>query len=178
MRYLVAWLLACCPLLASAEIGEAVGFHKRPNNDYTEPETERVDEAIVLPAYPNDADLIEFYVSATATNRFFVDGNSLSVGKDGVVRYTLVIKTAGGATNVDYEGIRCASREFRIYATGRADGSWLPNRSTDWRLIENRDVNRYHAALNREFLCPIGNPIQTAEEGRNALRRGKHPLVP
>jgi len=175
---LVVFLLCLFPLLADAEVGEAVGFHKRSNNDYTAPESEQIDEAIVLPAYPKDTDLIEFYVGPAATNHFFIDGSSLSVGKDGIVRYVIVIKTAGGATNVAYEGIRCESREYRIYATGRADGTWAESRSAIWRLIENKDINRHHAALNRDFLCPIGNPIYTAEEGRNALRRGKHPLVP
>ena len=32
---------------------------------------------------------------------------------DGVVRYTLVTRTAGGATNVTYEGIRCEGRGHR-----------------------------------------------------------------
>jgi hypothetical protein len=170
------WLLCLCPVLAGAEIGEAVGFHKRAGSDYNE--SEQVEEAVTIPAYPKDADLIEFYVSPAATNRFYIDGTSLSVGKDGVVRYALVIMTPGGATNVTYEGIRCATRETRLYATGRTDGTWAKAQSADWRLIENKTINRHHAALNRDFLCPIGNPIYTAEEGRNALRRGKHPLVP
>jgi hypothetical protein len=175
VRYCL-WLLCLCPVFACAEIGEAVGFHKRAGSDYNE--SEQVEESATLPAYPKDADLIEFYVSPIATNHFFVDGASLSVGKDGVVRYTLVVKTAGGATNVSYEGIRCGANEYRLYATGRADGTWAKAQRSDWRPIENKTVNRHHAALNRDFLCPVGTPINTAEEGRNALRRGKHPLVP
>jgi hypothetical protein len=170
------WLLCLCPVLASAEIGEAVGFHKRGGSDYNE--SEQVEEAVTIPTFPKDVDLIEFYVSPTATNRFFIDGTSLSVGKDGIVRYALVVKTTGGTTNVSYEGIRCGANEYKLYATGRADGTWVRARLTAWRPIENKTVNRHHAALNRDFLCPIGNPIYTAEEGRNALRRGKHPLVP
>lgn len=140
------------------------------------------DEAVVwaegevaLPAFPADGDLIEFYVSAVTANRFFIDAKSLSAGSDGVVRYVLVVTTAGGATNVTFEGIRCSAREFRIYSTGRGDRSWGTLRSTDWRRIENKTVNRHHAALSRDYFCPSGSPILTADEGRDALRRGKHP---
>lgn len=171
-----ALLLCLCPGLVHAEIGEAVGFHKLEKNDYKE--SDWAEEPLTLPAYPKDADLIEFYVSAAATNHFFVDGATLSAGKDGIVRYTLVVKTSGGATNVSYEGIRCGANEYKLYATGRADNSWVLAKTDTWRPIENKLTNRYHAALNREFLCPIGKPIGSAEEGSNALRLGKHPLAP
>ncbi|MBU0751407.1 MAG: CNP1-like family protein [Gammaproteobacteria bacterium] len=140
------------------------------------------DEAVVwaegevsLPTFPADGDLIEFYVSAVTANRFFIDAKSLSAGSDGVVRYVLVVTTAGGATNVTFEGIHCSAREFRIYSTGRIDRSWGALRPADWRRIENKTVNRHHAALSRDYFCPGGSPIQTADEGRDALRRGKHP---
>lgn len=170
------WLLFLCPVLADAEIGEVVGFHKSIGNSVEE--SQWAEEAAEPPAYPKDADLIDFYVSPSATSRFFVDGATLSVGKDGVVRYVLVIKTSGGATNVSFEGIRCGANQYKLYATGRADGTWAKSQIGAWRPIENKLVNRYHAALNRDFLCPIGTPINSPDEGRNALRLGKHPLVP
>jgi hypothetical protein len=171
-------LLCLCPLLAAGgEIGEAVGIHKPVKNDYEEPK-QLGEAASTFPAYPKESDLIEFYVGPRATNRFFVDANSLSAGGDGIVRYTLVVKTAGGATNISYEGIQCSARQFKIYATGNADGTWAGNRLAAWRPIENELVNRYHAALNHDFFCPIDNPIRSSAEGLDALRRGKHPLVP
>jgi len=133
---------------------------------------------VELPAFPQDADLLGFYVSAVATNRYLIDAKSLSVGDDGVVRYTLVVLTAGGATNISYEGIRCAAREVKLYATGRDDRTWAAVRDPVWRLIENKPVNRHHAALSHDYFCPLGNPIRSASEGRDALKRGKHPDVP
>ena len=130
-----------------------------------------------LPAFPADVDLLEFYVSAATANRFLIDAKSLSVGDDGVVRYTLVVLTAGGATNVTYEGMRCSTREVKLYAAGRADRTWSAVRVPAWRPIENKPVNRHHAALSRDYFCPLDNPIQGAEEGRDALRRGKHPTA-
>jgi hypothetical protein len=130
---------------------------------------------VTLPAFPQNEDLVEFYVSATTRNRFFIDARTLNVGSDGVVRYALVVLTAGGATNVSYEGIRCSSGEVRLYATGRADRKWAPARVSEWAPIENKTVNRHHAALSREYFCPGGVPIASAAEGRNALRSGQHP---
>jgi hypothetical protein len=128
-----------------------------------------------IPAFPQDADLLPFEVSAATRNRFFIDAKSLSAGSDGVVRFVLVIKTSGGATNVSFEGIRCNAREYKLYATGRYDRTWGPLLAGQWRPIQYKDINRHHTVLSRDFFCPNGMPIRSADEGRDALRRGKHP---
>jgi hypothetical protein len=86
----------------------------------------------------------------------------------------VVVKTAGGATNISFEGIRCGTLESRLYATG-ANGKWVKARNSAWQPIENKSINRHHAALSRDYFCPSRVQIFTAEEGRDALRRGKHP---
>lgn len=150
----------------------AAGLLGKPEEDPDAPPWQ--EDELALPEFPKDADLIEFYVSAATTNRFFVDSRSLRVGKDGVVRYAIVVRTAGGATNISYEGIRCSEVEYRIYATGYADGTWHKARG-GWRPIENKSMNRQHAALSRSLFCPEGFPIRTAAEGVDALKRGSHP---
>ena len=127
-----------------------------------------------LPGQPKSQDLIEFYVSASTDFRFFVDSQSLSVGKDGVVRYTLLARSPSGVENVTYEGIRCAAGSFRVYALGRAGGSWA-ERDSDWRPIEAKTMQRSHHALWKEYFCPHRVPIFDVAEGIDALRRGGHP---
>lgn len=161
---------------AWADIAQDPGVRQSIGRDVNEPEW--AEEQVTPPAFPKDTDLVEFYVSAGTTNHFFVDGSTLSVGKDGIVRYTLVVKTSGGATNTSYEGIRCKTSEYRLYASGRADGTWALARVANWRPIENKPVNRHHAALSRDLFCPLFTPIDSAEDGRAALRRGKHPRAP
>lgn len=134
-----------------------------------------VEEEARLPAFPQATNLREFYVSELTVHKFFIDASTLSVGKDGVVHYVLEVRTAGGAANVTFEGIRCDTREFRIYATGHRDGTWSKARKSEWRLIENKPANRHHAALSRNLFCPGGAPIRTPAEGQEALRLGKHP---
>jgi hypothetical protein len=133
------------------------------------------EDALQLPTFPQETNLREFYVSATTTHKYFIDASTLSAGKDGVVRYALIVRTSGGATNITYEGMRCESGEYKIYATGHRDGTWVRARRSEWRPVDNKPTNRYHAALSRDYFCPVGNAIYTADEGREALRLGKHP---
>jgi len=155
-------------VLVLAATGSCAAVEDADEKPWEESET-------VLPAFPQDADLLQFYVSAATSNQFFIDGKSLNPGSDGVVRYVVVIKTGGGATNVFYEGIRCHAREYKLYATGHYDRTWGPLLAGDWRPIVYKDRNRHHTVLSRDFFCPNGVPIQSAEEGRDALRRGRHP---
>ena len=132
------------------------------------------DAEVLLPTYPRIEDLIEFQVSSAGTFKFFLDRASLSVSPDGVIRYTLLARSPSGVDNVSYEGIRCATGEYRIYAIGHRDGAWSP-REQPWRRIEPKSVKRWHHALQREFFCPRALPITGAAEGVDALRRGRHP---
>lgn len=127
----------------------------------------------VLPSFPKEESLVEFYVGPTVTNHYFLDPTTLSVGDDGVVRYALVIKTAGGARNVSFEGIHCAERQVKVYAMGTAAGQWSRARNPEWRLIEKKTVNGHHAVLNREILCLDGVPPVNADAARVALRRAQ-----
>jgi hypothetical protein len=86
-----------------------------------------------LPAAPKKENLLPFYVSATTTMNFALDGQSVSVDSDGVVRYVVVVTSRAGATNTSYEGIRCPTGEKKLIALGQADGSWSRARRDRWR---------------------------------------------
>ena len=131
--------------------------------------------ALVLPAAVDEKALQSFYVSAASQNRFAVDVSSLTVGQDGVVRYVMVVETAGGARNVTFEGMRCETRERRIYASGRRDGSWSKSRNNAWEKIRDIPPNRQHAALFLDYFCPGGVIVRDVHEVRDALQRGGHP---
>ncbi len=128
-----------------------------------------------LPPLPQEANLREFYVDPRSTNRYYVDAASISVGQDGVVRYSLVIISASGARNISYEGLRCETSERRFYAFGNSSGTWSKARSTAWKRINDSGVNRQQAVLAEEYFCPLRHPVQTPDEARDALRRGGHP---
>jgi hypothetical protein len=165
-------LLILAGVLFSLTANAGLGLHDK-DEDPDAPKWE--EEMLQLPGFPQETNLREFYVSATTPHKYYIDATTLSVGKDGVVRYVLVVRTSGGSTNITYEGMRCESGEVRIYATGHRDGTWTVARRSDWRPVVNQPTNRHHAALSREYFCPVGNAIYTADEGREALRLGKHP---
>lgn len=132
--------------------------------------------AVQLPPFPKDQDLYSFYVSATATSRFFLDSQNLMIGSDGVVRYTLVVISPSGVRNVSFEGMRCETRERRIYASGHADGSWSKARGNRWVRIQEATTNRQHAALFTDFLCPGGVIVYRVDEIQRPLLKDGQPL--
>jgi len=126
-----------------------------------------------IPPYPKAENLLRFE-TAPAGHQFFIDAPSVSVGDDGVVRYTLFVKTAGGAVNVSFEGIRCETREQKYYAIGQRDGTWVRARDPAWKRIEIRQFNRHHQLLYSDFLCNGKEPVKNARIAVDALKYGSH----
>ena len=110
--------------------------------------------AVVLPPYPKDSDLVEFAFGASGSHRYFVDASTLDVGADGVVRYTLVVRTAGGASNASFEGIRCKTHQKRIYALGHPQRKWIEARRSVWEPIQTGRANEHQSVLYAEYFCP------------------------
>jgi hypothetical protein len=108
---------------------------------------------------PSRANLIEVKLDSTTRNSLFIDAASLSVGDDGVVRYTAVIRTPSGAENVSFEGLRCEAGERKLYAFGRTSGAeagtWSRNRYARWEPIQARLAGGYHRELFFHYLCTV-----------------------
>lgn len=138
---------------------------------FVDPDPNWVEGEYALPAPPDPATLRAFYVSAASPNRFLVDEASLTVGQDGVVRYVLVVETEGGARNVSFEGIHCASAQRRIYALGRSDGNWSLARESEWRPISDNNYNRHRSALAADHFCDGTVPPRNRDEVLARLRR-------
>jgi len=130
------------------------------------------EEEVDPPAYPAARNLLEYSVAGADGFRFFIDRASLTVSKEGLVRYVLVARSPEGVDNVSFEGLRCASAEQRLYAVARPDHSWSAARSA-WRPVSTPR----HVALAREYFCPQKEPIRDANEGILALQSGGHPFA-
>lgn len=128
-----------------------------------------------LPAYPEADNLLEFNANPASTHRNFVDANSITIGKDGVIRYTLIVQSAQGAENATYEGIRCETREKKRYALGRNDKSWVQPRISEWQRLENISQDYPQRELAKYYFCPRGLIVGTPEEAIRALKAGIHP---
>jgi CNP1-like family len=118
-----------------------------------------------LPPLPQEANLLPFTVSENTPLSFFIDKNSLSVGTDGVIRYTVVVKSPAGARNVNYEGIRCDNYNWRLYASINEDqNGWDRTVANDFQRIENGNLNAYRAALYQDYFCANKLPTGSAKQ--------------
>ena len=130
-----------------------------------------------LPAYPRSENFLPFKVSGATLFDFFIDAKSISIGTDGVVRYSLIAKSSSGALNVSYEGLRCSERQVRVYAYGRSDNSWSKARTSRWQALPVDSRNNQQTVLFNEYFCPVKNIIYSTEEAIAALKAGRHPRI-
>jgi hypothetical protein len=109
--------------------------------------------ATTMPLNPtNKSTLQPFYVTNTTIFKFAVDTNSIAIGKDGVTRYIVVITNPSGVEQVQYEGIRCDTYQWRLYGTFE-NNKWNENPLGSWAAIKFNTPNRYQAALAQGAFC-------------------------
>jgi len=159
----------CACVASSAAVAAQWGVWK---NDCDEDKKAWKEIEAQIPPYPQPKNLVLLEAGSATSHKFYVDTASLSVGEDGVVRYTSVVKTEGGATNVSFEGMRCSTREQKLYALGRGDGSWVRARDPKWNRILMRDRTPHHWVLYREFFCPRPAAPTPPKAAIDALRNG------
>ena len=165
MRFLLALALLAGCSTRPAEQSEWERENRKPAPS---------EEQVQLPPYPALARLIEFDRERAGDFRFFIDPVTLSVDDKGVVRYVLVARSPSGVDNVSYEGLRCDTGEYRVYALGHADGTWGRAR-TDWRALQAAQPRQQ--SLYSDYFCPQKVPILNAAEGVRALQEGGHPFA-
>jgi len=124
-----------------------------------------------LPALPQSNNVLPFEVSTTSALKFGIDANSVSVGEDGIVRFTAVITSPAGARNVYYEGIRCDNYTWRLYAAANEAGTaWDRSVANDWDRIPTSDLNSYQGALYQDYMCESRLPTGNAKGIVNRIR--------
>ena len=172
-----AVLGAIAVAIAASGFAQAPGERLRDSAadsiDFTEKPLDEL--PLQLPAPPKPGDLIEFDPGRPATLRYYIDPASLSVGTDAIVRFTVVVRGEGTASNVSYEAIRCKTRERKVYAYGRTDGTWSAVRAPQWTTISGLTTDGHRFVLYENYFCPSRQIIASAREGVEALRRGSHP---
>lgn len=126
-----------------------------------------------LPPYPRAENLAEFQIAGTTSFRFFADLASVRVDADGVVRFTVIARSASGVENVSFEGIHCESREYKVYAYGSTDRTWIRPRNPTWQSISSTSNNDLRNSLYRYYLCPKGLAQRDAKKAVAVLKRGR-----
>jgi CNP1-like family len=128
-----------------------------------------------LPAFPHNDRLLELPASLPGYDfHVFIDPDSLSVGGDRVVRYTLVIVSSSGVRNISYEGLHCGKHEYRRYAYGSGD-TWFPIEAAPWQRVSDTGMEHYRHVLYWDYLC---NPLRPNLDAAAMISRIRNPSGP
>lgn len=150
---------------------------KKEFKDEFEAEKTWVEQLSRLPPYPDENNLIEFDAGSITDYQHFIDATSISIGQDGVIRFTLVTQSSAGAMNISFEGIRCATNERKLYAIGRDDRTWSKPRLSEWQPLSF--VRQFYAQreLSKNLFCPHKQIVSSPEEAIRVLKKGIHPAI-
>ncbi|WP_199155454.1 CNP1-like family protein [Chromobacterium sp. ASV23] len=164
-RHTLPALLALCLSLTAQAEGKLI-----KNNNYAlDVDKPWEEQAYSLPAYPQTADWIEVKPDWLQSNRFFVDGKTLSVGQDGVVRFISRV-VSGKVENLSVEGIQCKDNKYRAYGFGDSvNQRWIEPMRPLWQDIVYSDKLRREL---RTLLCPFGSAPRDAAQAVESLRKG------
>jgi hypothetical protein len=143
-----------------------------PRRAALEEEKPAEEQQLQLPAYPRPENLAKIDSGPGGSFDFFVDTDSIEVVGKGDFRYTLVAKSHGGAINISYEGLRCLTRERRLYALGRPDGTWLQAKKSQWTPFSRTEHNQIHTVLSADYFCPDRASVTTVQEAVRAVKYG------
>ncbi len=179
MRRTLAFLLSLSCLAAHAAENPLIWGENNPWNqfEYDFDDTAKWQEVQhQLPPYPKAENFIPITLGARAGNQFFVDYASVTAGNDGVVRYSMVVKSPSGAETVSFEGMRCTSGERKLYAFGRSDGKgggeWSRNRYAKWEAIQGRSLNDFRRELFYHYFCTVEGAVKLPDIQRNLKSGG------
>jgi hypothetical protein len=163
------WVLGLCAFSAQTFAVDLLKDNSQFFSDYEFEEKPWVEIEAHLPPAPQSQNLVALNTAGTVRHRYLLDRSSVSVGADGVVRFVMVIETAGGARNVSFEGLRCETKESKLYAFGQP-GGWAKNRYARWNPIAVRS-DTPAALLFKEYFC-AGGELPTLERVQDLLKRG------
>lgn len=119
--------------------------------------------------------LIELEMPRYLTARFGIDPDSIRLTPDGVVRYVVVAKAPAGPIQASYEGIRCLTGEFKVYARSLSDGQWQAVSNPAWRALNSNQPSPHALAMARQGACDGRSAAEpSAEAIVRRLRAGQH----
>ena len=167
----VSWLLAA-PLYAADEYGYGV----KPF-DFDESLAEKWKETkVAIPAFPQDADLLSVVLPPTDTLKIYMDRKSISRAADRVARFTLVVESPSGARSVFYEGMRCETRQYKIYAVGTPEKNFVTLKDSAWQTIPRSEINAFRDYLNRQYVCDSHKSARAPDELLRMIQQSTSPF--
>ncbi len=181
-RSLIILSLSSYSITSWADVWDKLGSFKEEykDNDNAKDYVWKEDNS-QLADYPKDRDLLKIVGPAAYRNyQYLIDGKTLSVSSDGVVRFSLVIRSSSGSDNVMFDGLRCTSRQTINYAYGMTnmDGKKVFNKKNkpQWKPLRSEGVMGYSTILATDYFCDHSGVPLTRHEIIQNIKYGKGPV--
>lgn len=129
------------------------------------------------PAY-QPSRLIEIDMPRGAAVRMGIDPATITLNpQSGIVRYVVVAR-GPSAVNAFYEGIRCATGEYRVYARQVQGGDWTPSEDEGWKPMRGQSsvMVQHPGRLAQGGLCVGTSVQQSVTQAVRELRSGNKSL--
>lgn len=139
----------------------------------TAPDLARKASPQAPPAY-HTSGLVALDMGPDQALKFGVDPSTLTISKDGIVRYVMVASSTAGAINVMYEGIRCSTGEFTTYARASMAGSWETVPDPTWRALYDNMPSRHALAFAEQGACFGSAPARSVRDIIQQLKRPRY----
>ena len=163
LAFLFPLLLASNSFADQSIVDSMTGMDKFKPNDYDESlEVPWVEIETSVKKLPEDGDLAQLPIDRLAANNppleLHVDVKNITLSdKDYVVRSWFVVRSEQGAYNGTYEGIRCATGEYKVYAYAN------PTRSKPLRVVKMPKWRKarkgsYREEMMRDYFCDYTSP--------------------
>lgn len=118
----------------------------------------------VIPPYPDDNDLVAVPPGVTDTLKIYLDRKSISRAPDRVARFTLVVESRSGARSIFYDGLRCETKQYKTYAIGTENHTFVPASDPQWRTIPRPEINAFRYRLYDRYVCDEHNSARAPEQ--------------
>ena len=111
-------------------------------------------EGVLLPEFPKRENLRRIQSPTGAAGReYYIDERSLLMSHEGIVYYTVVLRTSSGANNILYEGLDCRERVVKSFAYGTARGGFKALRKRRWERFTVEGLYGYRFVLWDRYMC-------------------------
>lgn len=140
------------------------------NNNAPE-DPEWVEAEVPPPPSFDIARLVEVDVDARGSLQYGIDPATVQIGEDGVVRYVMVARSSSGAMTAMYEGVRCSTGDYKLYARYNA-ARWTPTDAPNWTSLWESTRIKHPLAFARQGGC---DNRATPSSVREIVRRLKSP---
>ena len=122
---------------------------------------------------------IPIEINKTTQMKWFVDPETMSIGKDNVFRYVIVAKGPTGTLNAFYEGILCKKAEIKVYAkmissNGEPPFDWRIIKTPEWQSLDYQSRYSHQKALAKDFVCDGAARPTSVTEVKRRMKNFKY----